>query len=104
VTIAQIPASSRRDVGALERRLLRLTFDLHDGALQDVAALVADVRLFRAELASFVTGDVAATVAGRVDDLEAGLLSLDGDLRELAHSMEPRSLLQRPFKEAVVDE
>lgn len=103
MTVDHIPSSSRRGVGALERRLVRLTFDLHDGALQDVAALVSDVRLFRAQLASVVTGEVAAIVADRIDDLEAGLLSLDGDLRELAHSMEPRSLLQRPFKEAVVD-
>jgi signal transduction histidine kinase len=104
VTIAHVPPSSRRGADALERRLVRLTFDLHDGALQDVAALVADVRLFRSQLASVLSGPVAAAAAGGLDDLEARLLSLDGELRELAQSMEPRSLIERPFKEAVVDE
>ena len=52
VTVAHVPASSRGCAAALERRLVRLTFDLHDGALQDVAALVSEVRLFRAQLAS----------------------------------------------------
>ena len=38
----------RRVAASLERRLARLAFDLHDGALQSIAALTADVRLLRA--------------------------------------------------------
>jgi len=103
VIVARIQPSSRRIADALERRLIRLRFDLHDGALQDVAALVADVRFFRSQLASVFARPVAAVAAGHLDDLEARLLSLDGELRELAQSMEPRSLTERPFKEAIVD-
>ena len=33
-----------------ERRLVRLGFDIHDGPVQDVAALLADLRLVKERL------------------------------------------------------
>ena len=81
-------------VKASERRLSRLGFDLHDGALQLIAALGTDLRQLRPQLAS--------AVAGELEGIESRLGEVDRVLRELAHSLEPASLLRRPL-ESVVD-
>ena len=70
-------------VTASERRLSRLGFDLHDGALQHVAALRADLRELRAA------------------HLDQRVAELDRVLRELAHSLEPASLMRRPLEQIV---
>jgi signal transduction histidine kinase len=86
--------------GAVERRLARVRFDLHDGPQQDVILLAQDVRLFREQLGPLLEGDPDQTRAlGRLDDLEAQLLALDGDLRRLSTSVQspflsPGSLLE----------
>jgi signal transduction histidine kinase len=86
--------------GAVERRLTRVRFDLHDGPQQDVILLAQDVRLLRDQLRSLLDGDPdQARALGRLDDLEAQLLALDGDLRGLSTSVQspflsPRSLLE----------
>jgi signal transduction histidine kinase len=81
--------------GAVERRLARLRFDLHDGPQQDVILLAHDVRLFREQLGPLLEGDPdQARALGRLDDLEAQLLALDGDLRRLSTSV------QSPFVSA----
>jgi signal transduction histidine kinase len=67
-------------VTASERRLSRLGFDLHDGALQHVAALRADLSRLQAH------------------HLEERVTELDRVLRELAHSLEPASLVRRPVE------
>ena len=76
-------------VSAGERRLSRLGFDLHDGALQHVATLGADVHRVRTEL--------PAHLKPTLDSLAEGVSELDRVLRELAHSLEPASLLRRPL-------
>ena len=81
-------------VQASERRLSRLGFDLHDGALQHIAALGADLRQLRPRLAS--------AFAGELDGIENRIGELNRELRELAHSLEPASLLRRPL-ESVID-
>jgi signal transduction histidine kinase len=83
-------------VKASERRLSRLGFDLHDGALQHIAALSADVRRLRPK--------VSAADASSADDIQGRLAELDRVLRELAHSLEPASLLRRPVERVVEDE
>jgi signal transduction histidine kinase len=70
-------------VTASERRLSRLGFDLHDGALQHVAALRADLRRLEAH------------------HLDQRVAELDRVLRELAHSLEPASLMRRPLERIV---
>jgi len=81
-------------VKASERRLSRLGFDLHDGALQHIAALGADLRRLRPQL--------GAAVSSEFDSIEGRIVELDRVLRELAHSLEPASLLRRPL-ERVID-
>ena len=59
---------------ASERRLARLTFDMHDGPAQDILALLSEVRLFRRQLADALEDRATKPIVlGRVDDLEARL-------------------------------
>jgi signal transduction histidine kinase len=90
-----------RLAAANERRLVRLGFDLHDGPLQQVCVLAQDVRALRDHLAGALAPEHRQRALGAFADLEAQLADLNRDLRELAHSLEPRSLLQQPLHEAV---
>jgi signal transduction histidine kinase len=80
-------------VKASERRLSRLGFDLHDGALQHIAALNADIRRMRP--------NVLHGADPGLDAIEHRLAELDRVLRELAHSLEPASLLRRPLERVI---
>ena len=70
---------------ALQRRLNRLRFDLHDGPQQQVHLLAQDLRLFREQLAPMLERHPDRDRAlGRLEDLEAQLVALDDDLRRLS--------------------
>ena len=86
---------------ASERHLLRLGFDLHDGPLQDLAALGMDVELARAEISKRVPVRTRRLVGGRLDDLHAQITTLESSLREMARSLEPMSILERPLAEVL---
>lgn len=87
-----------------ERRIARLAFDLHDGPLQTVAALAADVRHFRAHLGGVVLDHHRQRVLGCVDDLEARLVALDEELRELLHDQGSSLTASRPFVDILREE
>jgi signal transduction histidine kinase len=88
--------------GAVERRLARVRFDLHDGPQQDVILLAQDVRLFRDQLRPLLDGDPDQSRAlGRLDDLEAQLLALDGDLRRLSTSVQSPFLSPGSLQESL---
>jgi signal transduction histidine kinase len=86
-------------VGSAERRLMRLGFDLHDGPIQNVLALAADVRLLQKQVYPFVLEEYREQAYGRFDDLSSRLVELDRELRELAHSLETKSVISRPLGE-----
>jgi signal transduction histidine kinase len=92
-------ARERTLVAASERRLMRLGFDLHDGPIQDVLALAADVRLLQQQVYPFVLAEQREIAYGRFEDLTARLVDLDRHLREIAHSLETKSVLSRPLGE-----
>jgi signal transduction histidine kinase len=88
-----------------ERRLIRLALDLHDGPLQEVAALLSDLRLFRAQLEETLASDrYRRLLLGRVDDLEARLQALDGELRGLVQDSDSSELFIVSFREAIQDQ
>jgi signal transduction histidine kinase len=89
---------------ANERLLVRLGFDLHDGPLQQVYALAQDIRLLREQVVALAASEHRDPIVGRFDDVEAQLAELHQDLRDLAHSLEPRSLLQQPLPDAIARE
>lgn len=86
-------------VSSAERRLMRMGFDLHDGPIQDVLALAADVKLLQEQIYPFVLEEHREQAHGRFEDLLARLVELDRQLRELAHSLETKSVLSRPLGE-----
>ena len=72
----------------MERRLARLRYDLHDGPQQDVHLLAQDLALFREQLRPMIAADPnGSRLLGRLDDLDAQLVALDGDLRRLSTSV-----------------
>jgi signal transduction histidine kinase len=91
-------------VRASERRLGRLAFDLHDGALQHIAAFGADLYLVRRQLTELLPEENQAIGIARINDLDARIWELDRVLRELAHSLEPGSLVRRPLPVVISDE
>jgi signal transduction histidine kinase len=72
-----------------ERRLSRLRFDLHDGPQQDVIMLAEDVRFFGEQLGAVIEDAANRDRAlGRIDDLQARLVALDGDMRRISAALE----------------
>lgn len=86
-------------VRAGEQRLMRIGFDLHDGPIQDVLALGAEVSLLRDQVYPFVADSHRERAAGRFDDILARVSELDRQLRELSRSLESRSIITRPLGE-----
>ncbi len=85
-----------------ERRLKRLRFDLHDGPQQDVILLAEDLRMFRAQLGS-VTQRLPSNyrLLTSLDDLQARLVALAGDLRRISTAVESPTLYTGALPDAV---
>jgi len=89
-------------IAALERRLARLRYDLHDGPQQDVHLLALDLRLFRDQVTPALAGQPDGhRLLGRLDDLEAQLVSLDSELRDISTSMQSPFLPAGTLPEAL---
>jgi signal transduction histidine kinase len=85
-----------------ERRLRRLGFDLHDGPVQDVLALGAELTRLDDSLADLELGSQSERLLkGRLEDLRAYLVAIESDLREYCSSLESPVLVSRPFEEAL---
>ena len=102
--LARNASRERALVDAGERLLTRLGFDLHDGAIQDLAALAADLQLFRGQLEKVLAANRSAgqrELVGRIGDLQARIVAVDRALREMVHSLESPTVMRRPLEEAV---
>jgi signal transduction histidine kinase len=88
-------------VSAAERRLTRLGCDLHDGPLQELAALAADLRFARDQIGSLLSDADSRRVRGRFDDLEARLAALDQGLRDISQGVRSTSALESPLEDAL---
>jgi signal transduction histidine kinase len=88
---------------ATERRLSRMRFDLHDGPQQDVIMLAEDLHVFRDQLASVIEDAANRERAlGGIDDLQARLVALDGDLRRISGALLSPFLQPESLPDAVV--
>ena len=99
-------ANAERSVTeASERRLTRLAFDLHDGPLQNVAGIGGDLAMLRRRLQSQLDDPrLRADLLSSIDDLEARLLAIDSELRDISHSLESPAVPRRPFAEVLEGE
>jgi signal transduction histidine kinase len=85
-----------------ERNLSRLRFDLHDGPQQDVILLAEDLRMFREQFAGVIADPrIRDRVLGWVDDLEARLIALEGDLRRISASLLSPFLQRESLPDAI---
>jgi signal transduction histidine kinase len=95
-------ARERALVEPRERLLTRLGFDLHDGPIQDVAALAGDIRLFRSQLAdALAETDLPDVLLGRIDDFEARVGAIDRGLRQMIHSLESPGMKRQSLADAL---
>jgi len=94
-------AKERALVAVGEKRLMRLGFDLHDGPIQDVLALAGETARLRDEAYPFVLESHRELVHGRFEDMLARLTDVDRALREIAHSLETKSIVSRPLAEII---
>jgi signal transduction histidine kinase len=93
---AELERSRARLVRAQELERRRLERDLHDGVQQDLVALLGHSARVRRELERDADAGAAA-----LEDLQAGLRHVLGELRELAHGIHPSVLSDRGLLEAV---
>lgn len=89
---------------ASERQLMRLGFDLHDGPLQELAALAMDVQVAQAEIGKRVPVRARRLVGGRLEDIYAQINTLERSLRDVARSLQPMSVIERPLIEVLRSE
>jgi two-component system NarL family sensor kinase len=87
---------------ALERRLARLSFDIHDGPLQKLALLSSELALLRRQLAALAPDAGMRRIAERrVDDLAALVDAVSHELRSLITSRSSSSS-KAPLRQLLV--
>jgi signal transduction histidine kinase len=94
--LAAAEASRARLVEVADEERRRIERDLHDGAQQQILALLARVELARGEHGN-ANDDVDRELRGIADELR----SVHGDLRELARGVHPAVLTDHGLGEAV---
>jgi signal transduction histidine kinase len=86
-------------VEVAERRLVRIGYDLHDGALQEVAVLAEEVRLLALDVAPLVDEPSRTAVHAGFESVREQVCRLGVELRALAQSLETSSVSQQPLEE-----
>lgn len=101
--VSRNASTERALTQAHERRLSRLGFDIHDGPLQDLALLAEDVRLLRTQVGKMPVREAQPLMVGRLEDLEAQLVALDGGLRRISASLQSPFTASQPVPDALAD-
>jgi signal transduction histidine kinase len=99
--LARNASRERALVSSGERLLTRIGFDLHDGAIQDVAALAGDVRMLKGRVEAHQAPVSEEILFGFLDDLQSRIAAIDRGLRDVVHSLESPAVARQPLDEAV---
>jgi signal transduction histidine kinase len=102
--LARNASRERALVSSGERLLTRIGFDLHDGPIQDVAALAGDVRMLKGRVEAHQAPIPEQILFGFLDDLQSRIAALDQGLRDVVHSIESPTIARRPLDETVTRE
>ena len=102
--LARSASRERALVSSGERLLTRIGFDLHDGPIQDVAALAGDVRMLKGRVEAHQAPVPEEILYGFLDDLQSRIAAIDRGLRDVVHSLESPAVARRPLDEAVTRE
>jgi signal transduction histidine kinase len=102
--LARNASRERALVSSGERLLTRIGFDLHDGPIQDVAVLAADVRMLKGRVEAHQAPIPEEILFGFLDDLQSRIAAIDRGLRDVVHSLESPAVARRPLDEAVTRE
>jgi signal transduction histidine kinase len=96
--------ASAASAEALQRRLARMAFDVHDGPMQDLTAIGYRVRTLQSRVAKLVGGARAADVSLETDfeELTNQLLGAEKTLRSMMFSLEENAAAQASLL-AIVD-
>jgi signal transduction histidine kinase len=78
-----------------DRRLARLGYDLHDGPTQDLIVLAGDLERLRRQISEH--GLVDSKIDNAFAELQRRIEATDESLRELAHSLQPQTIVERPL-------
>ena len=88
-------------VSSGERLLTRIGFDLHDGPIQDVAALAGDIRMLRRRVEEHPEPISDGILFGFLEDLQARIGAIDKGLRDVVHSLESPAVARAPLGETL---
>jgi signal transduction histidine kinase len=88
-------------VASGERLLTRIGFDLHDGPIQDVAALAGDIRMLRRRVEEHSEPIPDGVLFGFLEDLQARISAIDKGLRDVVHSIESPMVARAPLGDAL---
>ena len=91
-------------VASGERLLTRIGFDLHDGPIQDVAALAGDIRMLSQRVEEHSEPIPDGVLCGFLEDLQARLGAIDKGLRDVVHSLESPLVARAPLADALTRE
>jgi signal transduction histidine kinase len=89
-----------RTVGeAIERRLVRTAFDLHDGPMQALAVLADELRLVTSDISGLVPSSCRAAVTEALASVHEQAAGVEREIREIAQSLETSAVVRRPLTE-----
>jgi two-component system, NarL family, sensor histidine kinase DegS len=87
----------------LQRRLLRMAFDVHDGPMQDLIAMGYGLNTLRTQVAAAIGGENVISLAPAFDDLVVQLAATERTLRSMMFSLEQNAASHIDLL-AIVDE
>lgn len=102
-SIATLVAVLGSGIAGAQRRAVRSGFDLHDGPLQHVLVTGFELQTLRRDLEE-LPGELGRKPLERLSIVRSRLVTLEGELRELAHSLETPSWSDVPLDQSVRSE